>query len=92
MFEIGQFINTKISQYPALIVQLIEDNLLLVSIVEYDGDYQLVNILVDLHDKFLCNLEPWEEFIIISKYGSWYYDQHKLLLQELIIKNIIKMI
>jgi hypothetical protein len=92
MFEIGQFINIKISQYPALIVQLIENDVLLVSIVEYDGDYQLVDILLDLHDNFLCNLEPWEEFNIISKYGSWYYDQHKLLLQELIIKNIIKII
>ena len=92
MFEIGQFINIKISQYPALIVQLIENDVLLVSIVEYDGDYQLVDILVDLHDNFLCNLEPWEEFNIISKYGSCYYDQHKLLLQELIIKNIIKII
>jgi hypothetical protein len=92
MFEIGQFINIKISQYPALIVQLIENDVLLVSIVEYDGDYQLVDILVDLHDDFLCNLKPCEEFNIISKYGSWYYDQHKLLLQELIIKNIIKII
>lgn len=92
MFEIGQFINIKISQYPALIVQLIENDVLLVSIVEYDGDYQLLDISVDLDDNFLCNLEPWEEFNIISKYGSWYYDQHKLLLQELIIKNIIKII
>ena len=90
MFKIGQFINTKFHILPNS--SLIEDNLLLVSIVEYNGDYQLVDISVDLNDNFLCNLEPWEEFNIISKYGSWYYDQHKLLLQELIIKNIIKMI
>ena len=90
MFGVGQFINIKISKYPALIVQLMEDNLLLVSIVEYDGDYQIVNTLIDLHNNFLCNLKPWEEFKIISKYGSWYYDEHKLLLQELIIQNLIK--
>lgn len=90
MFEVGQFINIKISEYPALIVQLMEDNLLLVSIVEYNGDYQIVDTLIHLHNNFLCNLEPWEEFNIISKYGSWYYDQHKLLLQELIIQNLIK--
>ena len=63
-----------------------EHNKLLVSILEYNGDYTIVDTETD--NIKLLYLPPEEEIFIISSYGNWYYDKHQLLYTEIIIKNI----
>ena len=93
MFDIGDFIkivnddnkNKKkiLSSYPGLIVKKY-DKQLLVSIVEYKGDY----IFCENKDVKKMVLKPQEELYILSKFGNWFYDLHKLLYQSIILKNI----
>ena len=51
---------------------------------EFNGDYLWV-------DKYICdlvNLSPDEELSILSNYGQWFYNEHKDIFQELILKNL----
>ena len=82
--HIGDFIISPASNKPSLIIQ---ENCksYLVTIDEYKGDYKWV-------DKYVCsntNLKPEEELSILSNYGEWFYSNHKIIYQELIIKNLI---
>ena len=81
--NIGEFINTPKSKYPSFII-LKRDDSYLVTINEYGGDYKWVN-------KNICNsinLNPENELSVLMNYGNWFYDEHKDLINEIIIKNI----
>lgn len=86
MYAVGQFIKITKSNYPSLIVQKMDHNELLVSILEFNGDYTIVDTETD--DIKLLYLPPEEELFVISCFGDWYYEHHKLLYNEIIIKNI----
>jgi len=88
MYAVGQFIKITKSNYPSLIVQKMENNQLLLSILEYNGDYTIVDS--EIHNIKLLYLPPEEELFIISSFGDWYYKYHQLLYTEIIIKNIKK--
>ncbi len=86
MYAGGQFIKITKSNYPSLIVQKMDCNELLVSIIEFNGDYTIVDTKID--DIKLLYLPPEEELFVISSFGDWYYEHHQLLYTEIIIKNI----
>ena len=85
--NIGEFVLIKESKKPGLIISKVEDRLL-ISIHEYRGDY----ILVDYNNTEYINMLPEEELSILANFGEWFYEQHKELYQEIIIKNIIEYI
>lgn len=83
-YNIGDFIITYKSWKPALIISKNEVSYL-ISIHEYNGDYMWIsnsNII-----KF-ADLKSEEKLSIVANFGDWFYDQHKLLYQELIIENL----
>ena len=83
--NIGEFVLIAESKKSGLIVSKVEDRLL-ISIHEYNGDY----IFVDYDNAEYINMLPEEELSILANFGVWFYDEHKELYQEIIIKNIIK--
>ena len=85
-YNIGDFIITNESSYPALIVSKNEQVLsFLVSIKEYNGDYKWIfsNNIIEKEE-----LKSEEKLSIIANFGDWFYESHKLLYQELIIENL----
>jgi hypothetical protein len=83
-FHIGDFILTKKSSNPALIVRIDDNSCLLISISEYDGDYTW-----DYEQNVeLAKLNSEEKLSIVANFCPWFYEEHKLLYQELIIENI----
>lgn len=85
--NIGEFVLIAESKKPGLIVSKVEDRLL-ISIDEYNGDY----IFVDYDNTEYINMLPEEQLSILANFGEWFYEQHKELYQEIIIKNIMKSI
>lgn len=85
--NIGEFVLISESKKPGLIVSKVEDRLL-ISIDEYNGDY----IFVDYDNTEYINMLPEEQLSILANFGEWFYEQHKELYQEIIIKNIMKSI
>jgi hypothetical protein len=83
--DIGDFVLIAESEKPGLIVSKVEDRLL-ISIDEYNGDY----ILLDYDNAEYINMLPQEQLSILANFGKWFYEQHKELYQEIIIKNIIE--
>ena len=74
---------SKHSKKPSLIISKSELQYL-ITIDEFNGDYLWV-------DKYICdlvNLSPDEELSILSNYGQWFYNEHKDIFQELILKNL----
>ena len=83
--NVGEFVLIAESKKPGLIISKVEDKLL-ISIDDYNGDYISVN-----YDKAeYINMLPEEELSILANFGEWFYEQHKELYQEIIIKNIIE--
>ena len=81
--NIYTFIMSKHSKKPSLIISKSELQYL-ITIDEFNGDYLWV-------DKYICdlvNLSPDEELSILSNYGQWFYNEHKDIFQELILKNL----
>ena len=84
-YKVGDFIITNKSSKPALIIN--KRNLeLLISIVEYKGDY----LWVAINEIELINLEPEEKMSILSLFGSWFYKEHTLIYQELLLELLNK--
>ena len=83
--NIGDFVLIEESKKPGLIVSKVEDRLL-ISIDEYNGDY----IFVDYDNAEYINMLLEEQLSILAKFEDWFYEQHKELYQEIIIKNIIE--
>ena len=83
--NIGEFVLIEESKKPGLIISKIEDRLI-VSIDEYNGDY----IFAEYDNAEYINMLPEEKLSILANFGEWFYDQHKELYQEIIIKNIIE--
>lgn len=86
-YNIGDFIITSKSSKPAIIIvkDIDHNKLYLISIYEFMGDYIWIDES-DIIEK--ANLKTEDKLSIFVSFGSWYYDQHKLLYQELIIENI----
>ena len=85
--NIGEFVLISESKKPGLIVSK-QKNELLISIDECDGDC----IFVDYDNTEYINILPEEQLSILANFGEWFYEQHKELYQEIIIKNIMKSI
>ena len=86
--EVGDFIITNFSNYPSLIISKDFNNIndyLLITIHEYNGDYKIIetNEIIEI-----INLSVEEKLCILSRYGDWFYDEHKNIFQELIIECI----
>ena len=89
-YALGEFITVAKSKYPGLIVDIFNENnklRLLVSIVEYNGDYTVC--MVDNNPKKI-QLDPCEKLAIVGKFGDWFYKQHASIYQHIIIENINK--
>jgi len=85
-YNVGDFILTYRSWKPALIVSKNEhDNGFLVSIHEFNGDYKWI-ANYDIIE--IADLNSEEKLSILANFGDWFYDQHKLIYQELIIENL----
>ena len=87
-YNVGDFILTYKSDKPAIIISKNEKTpSFLISISEYGGDYMWIflNEIIKKPD-----LDSAEKLSCIAGFGEWFYDQHKLLYQELIIENITK--
>ena len=81
--NINSFIISPSSLKPSLILKQ-SDSQYLVTIDEFNGDYKWVNSNICN----LINLQSEEELSILSNYGKWFYNDHKVIFQELILKNL----
>ncbi len=86
MYNYGEFIQINNSNYPGIIIKNIPDNNLLVSIVEYFGDYIIINTNNDNIN--ILSLKPHEKLSILSKFNDWFYYSNVSFYQELIIDTI----
>lgn len=87
-YNVGDFIKTNKSKNPALIICK-NNNHLLVSIVEYEGDYIWVTISSANQDGLeIADLLSEEKLSILASFGDWYYEQHTLLFQEILIEAL----
>jgi len=85
-YNIGDFIITHASRQPALIVGKNNQSPdFLISIKEYEGDYRWVDQALIIQ---LADLKSEEKLSILANFGSWFYEEHKFLYQELIIENL----
>lgn len=88
---LGDFIFTNYSNFPSLVISKIDDfdnllfNCYLITIHEYNGDYKIIN---DNEIINIINLTVEEKLSILSRYGDWFYEEHKSIFQELIIECI----
>jgi len=80
---IGDFICSTSSHKPSLIIKE-EEERILITIDEYNGDYKWIKKYEA--DKIILN--PEEELSLVLKYGEWFYEVHKNIMQEIIIKNL----
>ena len=80
-YKVGDFIVTDKSEYPAIIIEKEGHRNLLVSIVEYNGDY----IWLETEEVEKAELNEEEKLSILGKFGDWFYNVHTLIYQELII-------
>ena len=94
-YNIGDFIKlpeNNLTKYPALIVNVLDNNKILVSIAEWQGDYKICTIYnnsdIDKTKLEKIVLKPYQKLYILSKYGSWFYLQHKSVYQSIIIENL----
>ena len=94
-YNIGDFIKlsqNNLTKYPGLIVEIMDNNQLLVSIVEWQGDYKICtihnNLDTDENKPEKIKIYPYQKLYILSKYGSWFYSQHKSIYQSIIIENL----
>ena len=87
-YNVGDFITTNKSNWPSLIISKIDNgNTFLICINEYHGDYLWVsknNIYM------IADITSEEKLSILSNFGLWFYEQHKLIYQELIIECLVK--
>jgi hypothetical protein len=83
---IGDFIITKISNNPGLIIDnnvIINENTkeLLVSISEFKGDY----IILNKNEVKKSIISPLKALIILANFDNWFYQEHKDIYNEKII-------
>lgn len=84
--EVGDFIITNYSNFPSLIVSKnIDNRFILVTIHEFNGDYKMIE---DSEIIKIITLSVEEKLCILSRYGDWFYHEHKNIFQELIIECI----
>ena len=81
--NIGDFIISKYSKTPSLIIDKIQ-NAFLVSLTEFNGDYKYI----EKEEAIKINLNPSQELSILSNFGHWFYKSHPTIYQEIIIKNL----
>ena len=87
MLQNFDFVTSNKSKYPSIII--ITDkktDIKLISIVEYKGDYAIINSNDKIKKKILL---PYQKLIILSKFDPWFYDDYKDLYQEIIISFVL---
>tara|TARA_Y100000022_G_C13067297_1_gene291719 strand:+ start:318 stop:593 length:276 start_codon:yes stop_codon:yes gene_type:complete len=82
-FNNGDFVITNKSLLPGLVIQKYE-KYSLVSIQEYNGDYLFINN----SEINKINLKAEEELSLLLNYGNWFYNEHKNIFQEIILKTL----
>ena len=86
--EVGCFVVSPHSSRPSLLVQEIkgvEPFTYLASIDEYKGDYRRVS-------KDECkkvDLRPHFELSLLSRFGDWFYEEHKTVYQEILMNALV---
>ena len=83
-YKIGDFVSFIDSKYPCMIIY-IDNNNYLISIHEYNGDYKFATN----NEINKINLSIYEKLSVLANYGSWFYECHKNLYQEIIIESLI---
>ena len=84
-YNIGDFIISDKSSKPSVIIFKDSNNgNLLVSIYEYWGDY----IWVSKENVSAAILNCEEKLSLLGEFGTWFYNDHKLIYQELIIEKL----
>ena len=85
------FVKIEKSEYPGILIKQLDfdstynDNFsYLISIVEYSGDY----IIVNQNDITEISLQPEDKLSILGKFGDWYYRQHPDIFQRVILENL----
>jgi hypothetical protein len=81
--NIGDFIISKYSKTPSLIINKTQDTFF-VALTEYNGDYKYI----EKEEATKINLNPSQELSILSNFGHWFYKSHPTIYQEIIIKNL----
>ena len=77
--NIGDFIKTFHSDYPCCVVaKNSKQTEYLVSIREYKGDYKWVKNVKKI------NIDEFQKINEFSKYGEWWYTQHKDIYQSVL--------
>ena len=69
--NVGDFIISKHSINPSLIIKKLENS-----------------YLIPKTDSIFVNLDASQEISILSKFGQWFYNEHKIIYQEIIIKYL----
>ena len=86
--SIGDFVDTKVSNKPAIVISnkfCNDNNNALISIDEYMGDY--ISVAVD--EISISEIDNYNKLSILANFGTWFYDMHKELYQELIISTLL---
>lgn len=81
----GDFIICNQSAKPALIISNHpEHESVLVSIVEFNGDY-----IFQYYDQIdLINPSPDEKLSLLGNFGNWFYNQHSDIFIRIILENL----
>tara|TARA_B100000424_G_C22725642_1_gene393795 strand:- start:64 stop:327 length:264 start_codon:yes stop_codon:yes gene_type:complete len=78
--NIGDFIKTSHSQHPCCVISKNSTQTkYLVSVREYKGDYKWVKNVKKI------NINEFQKLNEFSKYGNWWYTQHKDIYQSVLL-------
>ncbi len=81
----GDFIICNQSAKPGLVISNhLEYESVLVSIVEFNGDY-----IFQYYDQIdLINPSPEEKLSLLGNFGNWFYNEHSDIFIEIILENL----
>lgn len=87
MYHIGDFVWCNRSQYPVLVVEVLDDPTprFLASKREFQGDY----IIINANNTVKATMTVYEKLAEIAQYGEWWYSRHKSIFQMLIVEAIV---
>ena len=87
MYHIGDFVWCDRSQYPVLVVDVLDDPTprFLASKREFKGDY----IIINANNTVKAKMTVYEQLAEIAQYGEWWYSRHKSIFQMLIVEAMV---
>ena len=88
MYHIGDFVWCDRSQYPVLVVELLDDSTprFLASKREFQGDYIIISYA---NNTVKATLTVYEQLAEIAQYGEWWYARHKSIFQAFLVEAIV---